>query len=90
MLRWACGCRVALQTLFDKLNKQLEKATRLTEGAVPPKFYFRALANLEDFMTAQLANKEAKKKMSRYECHACGPRCVCALPARTGALQAAE
>lgn len=38
---------VSLQTLFDKLNKQLEKATRLTEGATPPKFYYRALISLE-------------------------------------------
>eukprot|EP00976_Prorocentrum_cordatum_P103717 1193578-Prorocentrum_minimum.AAC.1 len=55
---------VSLQTLFDKLNKQLEKTSRFTEGSQPPKFYFKTLIALEDFMNATLANREAKKKMS--------------------------
>ena len=38
---------LSLQTLFDKLNKQLEKVMRTQEGSSIPKFYFRALANLE-------------------------------------------
>jgi hypothetical protein len=52
-------------SLTSSPGMRVLQATRLTEGAVPPKFYYRALAGLEDFMTIQLANKEAKKKMSR-------------------------
>jgi len=55
---------VSLQTLFDKLNKQLEKTSRFTEGAPPPKFYYKCLISLEDFMISSLNNRETKKKMS--------------------------
>jgi translation initiation factor 3 subunit C len=54
----------AIQTLFDKLNKQLEKAQKATEGLLGvPRVYIRLLVELEDFLVKTLGNKEAKKKM---------------------------
>ena len=57
---------ISLQTLFDKLNKQLERVMRLQNevGGGVPKFYYRALATLEDAIEATFANKPAIKKMS--------------------------
>merc|ERR1719183_1904330 len=57
---------ISLQTLFDKLNKQLERVMRLQNevGGDVPKFYYRALATLEDAIEATFANKPAIKKMS--------------------------
>jgi translation initiation factor 3 subunit C len=57
---------ISLQTLFDKLNKQLERVMRAQyeSGGGVPKFYYRALATLEDSIEATFANKPAIKKMS--------------------------
>ncbi|KAK9812688.1 hypothetical protein WJX72_002071 [[Myrmecia] bisecta] len=54
----------AIQTLFDKLNKQMEKTQKVTETLGVPRVYVRILVELEDFVTKTLGNKEAKKKMS--------------------------
>ena len=37
----------AIQTLFDKLNKQLEKAQKVTEAATVPRIYVKLLVELE-------------------------------------------
>ena len=55
---------MALQTLFDVLNKRLEKVMRAQEGGAIPGFYFRALASLETAIERMFANKPAVKKMS--------------------------
>ena len=36
----------AIQSLFDKLNKQLEKAQKVTESADPPRLYIKLLVQL--------------------------------------------
>ncbi len=54
----------AIQTLFDKLNKQLEKALKTADGAPVPRSYVKMLVELEDYLNTTHANKEAKKKMS--------------------------
>ena len=58
------GDWLSLQTLFDKLNKQLEKTMRVASLSVIPGFYFRALAVLEEAIESTFANKPAIKKMS--------------------------
>ena len=55
---------MALQTLFDVLNKRLEKVMRAQGGGAIPGFYFRALATLDAAIESTFANKPAIKKMS--------------------------
>ena len=55
---------VGISNNFDKLNKQLDKIRRSGNVTKIPKVYIRALVEMEDFLAASLANKEARKKMS--------------------------
>ena len=55
---------MALQTLFDVLNKRLEKVMRAQGGGAIPGFYFRALAVLDAAIEQTFANKAGIKKMS--------------------------
>ena len=55
---------LSLQTLFEKLNKQLDKTLRATEGDAVPRVYLRTLALLGDSLEATALNKDAKKKLS--------------------------
>lgn len=53
----------SIQSLFEELNKRLEKVQKAAENIGTPKMYIRVLAELEDFLTETLNNKEVKKKM---------------------------
>ena len=54
----------SVQSLFDKLNKQLEKTQKVTDALGVPRVYVRILVELEDNLKKTLADKDAKKKMS--------------------------
>lgn len=57
----------AIQTLFDELNKRLDKirnAGGMGGSAPVPRVYIRLLVELEDFLNATMENKDVKKKMS--------------------------
>ena len=54
----------SVQSLFDKLNKQLEKTMKVTDAIGVPRVYVRILVELEDGLKKTLADKDAKKKMS--------------------------
>jgi len=41
----------AIQSLFDDLNKRLDKARKVSEGVGVPKLYLRMIVELEDFLT---------------------------------------
>ena len=56
---------VGISSNFDKLNKQLDKINRAGALTKVPKIYVKALLELEDFLAAALANKEARKGMSK-------------------------
>lgn len=54
----------SVQSLFDKLNKQLEKTQKVADALGTPRVYIRILVELEDGLKKTLADKDAKKKMS--------------------------
>lgn len=54
----------AIQSVFDKLGKQLEKSMKVLEVRTPPKRYLRLLVELEDYLGETWGNREARKKMS--------------------------
>lgn len=47
----------AIQTLFDKLNKQLEKTQKATGALGVPRPYIKLLVELEDFLNKTLAGR---------------------------------
>ncbi|KAL4433586.1 hypothetical protein ABPG75_000027 [Micractinium tetrahymenae] len=47
----------AIQTLFDKLNKQLERTQKVTQSLGVPRAYVRMMCELEDFLNKTLADK---------------------------------
>mmetsp|Transcript_33430 Transcript_33430/g.84725 ORF Transcript_33430/g.84725 Transcript_33430/m.84725 type:complete len:947 (-) Transcript_33430:272-3112(-) len=59
----------SIQTLFDELNKRLDKCQKY-QGVGVPRSYVRMLVELEDFLTETLANKDVKKKMSKTNAQA--------------------
>ena len=54
-----------MQTQFDLLNKQVDKAKTHIQKEGLPRFYIRTLAELEDSLDVALKDKEAQKKMSK-------------------------
>lgn len=54
----------SIQTVFDKMQKQLEKAMKTANLTAVPRLYIKMLCELEDSLNETLANKEVKKKMS--------------------------
>ena len=51
----------AIQTLFDKLNKQLEKTQKVTMSLGVPRKYVRILVELEDSLATTLADKVRRR-----------------------------
>lgn len=41
----------AIQSLFDELNKRLDKTRKVADGVGVPKLYVRMICELEDFLT---------------------------------------
>lgn len=54
----------AIQSLFDDLNKRLDKIQKTEMTSIVPRAYVKLLVELEDFLNETLANKDVKKKMS--------------------------
>ena len=54
-----------MQTQFDLLNKQVDKAKTHIQKEGLPRFYIRTLTELEDALDIALKDKEAQKKMSK-------------------------
>lgn len=54
----------SIQTVFDKMQKQLEKAMKTAGLSAAPRLYVKMLCELEDSLNETLANREVKKKMS--------------------------
>lgn len=54
----------SIVSLFDKLNKQLEKTQKVTQSPATPRVYIRILVELEDFIAKTFGDREARKKMS--------------------------
>lgn len=54
----------SIQSLFDKLNKQLEKTQKAVDALGIPRLYIRILCELDDYLNQTLANRDMKKKMS--------------------------
>ncbi len=53
----------SIQTLFDELNKRLEKCQKF-QGVGVPRSYIRILVELEDFLNETLANRCAGRVLS--------------------------
>lgn len=45
----------AIQSLFDELNKRLDKARKVADNVGVPRVYVRMLVELEDFLTGERA-----------------------------------
>jgi Eukaryotic translation initiation factor 3 subunit 8 N-terminus len=54
----------SIQTVFDKLQKQLEKTMKSAILATAPRQYVRMLCELDDFLSQTMQNRDMKKKMS--------------------------
>ncbi|CAL6304195.1 unnamed protein product [Bathycoccus prasinos] len=54
---------ILLLSLFEKLNKQAEKAQRAVHARVP-RIYFRVLLDIEDELNSSFDDKDARKRMS--------------------------
>lgn len=48
----------AIQSLFDELNKRLEKAQKVADNVGVPRVYIRMLVELEDFLTGAASQQE--------------------------------
>lgn len=65
----------SIQTVFEKLQKQLEKAMKTANLSTAPRVYNAILCELEDCLNSTLANKEVRMVLSVLFA------CSCALPA---------
>ena len=54
-----------IQTEFEAFNKMVDKAKMHIQKEGLPRFYIKALADLEDFLEAALKDKAAQAKMSK-------------------------
>lgn len=58
----------SIQTLWDKLNKQLDKTQRVTGALGTPRVFIKLLVELEDFLNKTLAGERSKKRQKKYRC----------------------
>lgn len=52
----------SIQTLWDKLNKQVEKTKKVTGMLGTPRPYIKIIVELDDFLAKTLAGKLMKRK----------------------------
>jgi translation initiation factor 3 subunit C len=54
----------SIQTIFDKLQKQVEKTMKSANLPTTPRQFIHLLCDLEAFLNETLSNRDVKKKMS--------------------------
>jgi translation initiation factor 3 subunit C len=58
----------AIQTLFDELNKRLDKARKVADNVGVPRVYLKMIVELEDFLTGQWGHLQGGQRRTSAGC----------------------